>query len=194
MGLDQYLYKVSEVTDRELKMLQYRSIYNLPSTKRCSFCAIPCNDSNSIAEIKHLCKKAMFIESYTDMEQICLDFNIPKDAYYTGFVSSSEGYRYTFTYDGKETKVQLSEQEMDKYTLYCPVECYVYKTQKIAYWRKNYTLDDAMRTSSQKGVGNCKYVICNEKMLQLAVDEGVSYEDIALKDNEKSEICYYIWY
>lgn len=194
MGLDQYLYKVSEVTDRELKMLQYRSIYNLPSTKRCSFCAIPCNDSNSIAEIKHLCKKAMFIESYTDMEQICLDFNIPKDAYYTGFVSSSEGYRYTFTYDGKEAKVQLSEQEMDKYTLYCPVECYVYKTQKIAYWRKNYTLDDAMRTSSQKGVENCKYVICNEKMLQLAVDEGVSYEDITIEDNEKSEICYYVWY
>lgn len=194
MGLDQYLYKVSEVTDRELKMLQYRSIYNLPSTKRCSFCAIPCDDSNSIAEIKHLCKKATFIKSDTDMEQICLDFNIPKDAHCTGFGSSPEGYHYTFTCDGKETKVQLSEQEVDKYTLYCPVECYVYKTQEIAYWRKNYALDDAMHASSQKGVGNCEYVVCNEKMLQLAVDEGVSYEDIALKDNEKSEICYYIWY
>lgn len=194
MGLDQYLYKVSEVTDRELKMLQYRSIYNLPSTKRCNFCAIPCDDSNSIAEIKHLCKKAMFIKYDTDMEQICLDFNIPKDAQCTGFGSSPEGYHYTFKYDDKETRVQLSEQEIDKYTLYSPVECYVYKTQEIAYWRKNYTLDDAMRASSQKSVGNCEYVVCNEEMLQLAVDEGVSYEDIALEDNEKSEICYYIWY
>ena len=89
-------------------------------------------------------------------------------------------------------EVRLTAEEVkEKYLVPHCLDAYAYSSKEIAYWRKNYELQDEIYEASDNPVDNVKYVPMNDEMWK-AVQR---HKKIAKKENTtRSVYCYFEWY
>lgn len=197
MGLDMYCYRVSRLNEKDLetiKNLQYESeydkygfsLFNRPSE----------HDIDGISQLSDLSpyvNTVMVKEEFIDLSKMKTDFDIPDDA---DIVGESYGDKYGFIFSnnlGFRVGLEFTDEEFKRYIYEEEVECYVCKMDEVAYWRKNYDLQNEMHRLSNSDILNCGYYILNEDMYEAMIRDG-GLDSSENFEDENSALFYHEWY
>ena len=93
--------------------------------------------------------KVDMVDTSINYDLIRLDNNIPADASICGFAHADGQNTVRFRKGEEEYSAVLSEHEWELYKEYMIVPTYVAYSQDVAYWRKDYELDNQMTEEYQ---------------------------------------------
>lgn len=139
MGLDMYLIKAVKPN------IDARNVYELDMLERQYTCFEATEDGNIPEDKKDLTPflvKVHCLAVCFDMDKIVKAYNLPNDVYCSGIGSNNV---YFIAGNGDNCKsISIAREELKNYTCKKKKIFYITKLCDIAYWRKEYALDDAL--------------------------------------------------
>lgn len=205
MGLDMHIFKISKLTNAEIKRLTNKNVQDFPNNityfrKK----EIEENDADRLfAQIKPYMSEINAVVSLIDIEKIKKDYQIPEDAYISGqhYTKDSTGFSFRNS-RGFHTQVEFSDNEIDtKYLLHKTESLYVCHKKEVAYWRKHYDLSTYISEMMETPVENTGYYPLTDEQIEEICDyqrdyprEYERYQPIPYPANDNEAIVYWEWY
>lgn len=196
MGLDMYLYRLSKPRPPvdTLNKMTYDTLTDKGYMVFVDGEEFPAN----FEAIKPYAKRVNIEARYINFEQIKKDFDIPDDAFIVGESYSNEEVGYTFHLphdDSQHITIPYEEYEK-KYIFPKRTDAWCIKAEHIAYWRKNYNLENAIYDACDTSIENCGFYPLNSDMWDVICRHDPSvYERIKeYRDKTSGCVCYHEWY
>lgn len=142
MGLDMYLYRINKVTEEDIEALTGTHIDDVPEGFNCMTRKDFDERASEMDELLPYVKLVKMRAQIQDTERFYEDFGIDFDDEVVALFGSYESQEMTFM-SGK--KVCISREEALSYYDEKEVDVYVWKQERIAYWRNAHDLDMAFR-------------------------------------------------
>ena len=150
MGLDQYVFRVSK-PNLEDRVYTAEELGNMGLHKAYYHDAE--QDMHLIKELLPYTEIRNVRSNFLNKTQIIADYNLPEDSY-VGYMGA-DGMRM-HSPDG--VTQFISQEEIDKkYILTEELPCYIWHAEDVAYWRKNYALQDWIPIALKRSVENTGY-------------------------------------
>lgn len=200
MGLDMWVYRASRISDKELAAIEGLSMEDMWEKDIHTFILsdITKEEEPMYADIIPLCRITTIDVSYWNVAKIKEDLGINPDAdAYISYISYKDGgVDIGLSIIGEEKIKYLRGINSEDYTLHKQEKTYVVKMKELAYWRKNYELQQALYDDYFSGIGhsiiNCGYHKLNRTM----------FNDIIRMDGQKQlkgkrytdKLFYHEWY
>ena len=142
MGLDMYLYRVDKVTENEIKLLAGQHINDVGEGFNCRTKTEFDERASEMDELLPFVTKIKMKAPIMDTERFFDDFDIDPSDEVVGVFSCFESQEMMFA-SGK--KISVSRKELLSYYDDREVDVYIWKQEKVAYWRNAHDLDMAFR-------------------------------------------------
>lgn len=191
MGLDMYAYKVENPSLDPSKVyarqdLQEDHVILLPDKAA----------SERYQQVLPYAQKLRVISRYYDLEKIREDFHMP-DA--EVFMTSEESIGIRGTVNGAETARYIRMEQVNAlYTVEREEECFVFAATPVAYWRKEYDLQELIDDSLGGIIQNTGFYLLDRKTVDRINRYNTEYclaEFIEwFEPTETSALFYYEWY
>ena len=200
MGLDMCAYKIRKLDISEVAQLQgrYASSLNKDYRSYVVFEKEEALDENGnfipmYAQLAPYLSEVEMIDTLFNIDQLKKDYGIPEDADISG-----EGYignvsTYYFQWGQGEKRVELNDEEYEKYVYEDAVGFYICGCEEIAYWRKEFRLQDKMYELCPVEIENCGYYRCTDEMIA-AMKDFDAFEDGVPECGSDEAIFYWEWY
>lgn len=198
MGLDMYLYKIQKPMENteQLSKMGYENIHK-------KYYIITENDETppNFQSIIKFTTKIKTKQKYTDCDKLKRNNNIPVSARLIASYSQQQG---TITHifqeenmDEPKSVTLPTEQLNAEYTAYKDITAYVFDTEEIGYWRKEYDLREDIHAACDIPIKNCGYYpITNEMWNTIEKADPDIYDKVKnyRNNNASSIIVYHEWY
>lgn len=142
MGLDMYMRKVRKLNEAEISFfdgIDIRQRDSLPP----DFTWISKEDFDSDPEMHSdllpYVTQVNVIDEFFDWKKCWKDYKVNESEQIIGRAYGSNNVRFSFA-NGQ--KIELTNEEYNKYVYSAETTIYVWKSTEIDYWRKYYELDD----------------------------------------------------
>lgn len=186
MGLDQCVYRVTKpklanrvYTSEEISDMGLNKAYYHEAE----------NDIDLIKELLPYTEIRDVRGHFLNTEKIIADYNLPKDAY-IGYMGP-DGMRMR-GHNGEEQFI--SHDEMDKkYILTKDVPCYIWHAEEVAYWRKNYALQDWIPIALKRSVENTGYYRLTKTIIH-RLNSRFNADVPEESKTKESALFYWEWY
>ena len=189
MGLDQYVFRVkkAELEDREYTTNELSGLdVNYVSAKN-----VEENEEFYAQILPYAIKRDVSYLTY-DVDNMISDYNLPSNSRI--WMSCYDRIEFCGTDENGErvTKVITREEIEEKYTLVETEPHYIWDQKEIAYWRKNYDLQDWVYDALDN-VDNTKYCILNKDTIR-EINRAFG-EHLPLREpTKRSALFYWEWY
>jgi len=191
MGLDMYAYRVRKLTDKELAKTEGRDMKNVGENVLC----IPTEEivkskDGSLTDLIPYMRPLHATKTETDFDQIKRDYDVPDDwelcgCSYNGRIAT---FRFCGNGDWENLKVvNIHHQKCEEYERTRTLPCMAVYYEQVAYWRKEYLLEDALYEAYDGEIINCGFHLANEKMKHLMLKYKASFDP-------DDTIFYHEWY
>lgn len=197
MGLGMYAYKIRRLSDDEVSKISGKKKEEVDDAY--DYSTILCMDirdeeKDMICDLAPYLRRVPLVAKLNDFSKLKKEKGIPEDAYIVGEGYSESKIEYTFKHGDDRFEVSFSWEEFEsKYVFEKQEDFYVYGSDDVAYWRKEYDTRDAIHEACGKPIENCGYYLCNDEMLDVMVKSGaLSPADLPCGDDEA--IFYHEWY
>lgn len=163
MGLDMWMYGIKDISNDEIPDNMPESWYEEHDYKMIEHY----EDDNDFDNMYHdmydysVIRNVEYTE--TDFEKIKKDYNVNKDAYVS--MLGSDGV-IGFSCRNYYKEVKISEDELNKYDKKVFRESLVYKADELAYWRKEYDLQDLIYNEYYGQIYNCGFHKIDDDMMK----------------------------
>lgn len=215
MGLDQYLYEVTRLTAKEkakIDKMSYDDIdgeYNIVEVDDDPDSGLLGLEGHKWRDIKdwvYVVERE--VEEY-DMGLVRAAFNLPDKAHFAGCMISSSGVTHFVSDDSDEgggdwPYPSITDAELKEKNCFVMVKhkFAVYKTAELAYWRKEYDLQQLMHDAYDSTIDNCMYAKLNSKMIKSILRWQKNHRNVwdytltedDLRSTNERLVCYYEWY
>ena len=201
MGLDMYLNRVTRLTDDEKKLVEE----NEDKTVGNSFTEFvltgingnPIYIKGEIDDIMPFMHVIEVQKKHWSETRLKRHFGIPDGAYRVSEQYSHEGNVWTYKLDDKYFNVVFNDikDNVDEFIDIHVVKCGYFKISEVAYWRKEYDLDEMLCKAYDGEVRNCGYHKLNDEMRKIILEhESGNIAECDIEDTEDSVVCYHQWY
>ena len=205
MGLDMYLYRVTKLDDEEKEQVDNMTVDELNDSEFAVYTLKQGDEEEkdsllhdaSIAELIPYMYQIKRKQKYINLIRLKREKGIPEDARQSGEVFGEGEYWLWFRMDDKKWEVELTgldEATKERITDVSEDILGVFLKDEVAYWRKNYGLQQKMHDSCDVKVENCGYYKLNDFMKKSVRDEKDGYEDLDMEETDDSAVFYYEWY
>lgn len=193
MGLDMYMYRAKKLNEAEVKSLIGKHAQKIAEESDYTyFTKNEVLDDPELAELMPMLTTVTMKNTFINMEKIRKDNEIPEDAYIAGSSYSNKGNSYSFRNDsGFHKEVSLPEDVLQTYLFDADEEYLVCHMEEVAYWRKEYDVQDFIHENIEADILNCGYYEVSQELLDRLYDMG-EVEELYCEDDEK--IFYHEWY
>lgn len=209
MGLDQYIYKVTRISDKELESIMlknhrdFRDEYTIIG-EGMTFDNITPDLMGLIPYIREI----QYYQNAYDIDKIKADNGVSESSIYGSVCFGNGGIAWDFFEPGHGSffdtrkKVFVSADDLDnKYIITQLEHAFVAKLGEVCYWRKNYILQDAVYDTCKVEIEDCGFYEITEEMLEAIRYSCGSREMYArlvaerkCMDITQSNLFYYEWY
>lgn len=192
MGLDQYVYQMRKVSQKNIQEFNKKNVDDLPDGVLTINKASVDENPNMYKDILPILTPIKLVATLIDMERIKKDHNVPE--YYQigsrscgggsigwGFYAPERRGYVDVTLDEDELKSYLYDEERDYYICY-------YK--EVYYMRKHYDTQDLMYEIYEGEIENCGFHHMSQEMIE-ALNES---EGKRVLDTRAKSLYYYEWY
>ena len=166
MGLDMYMYGIVDISSDDIPDGEKTNVYE---DKGYSLIDKKDYDEDEFDGMFHdLIPYAVIRNvSYTltDWEKIKKSYNLPENSNLCG-ISSDGTYWFIDSDSKKDYKIFISEQEMRKYDYQELRESLVFKCEELAYWRKEYDLQDLIHNEYKGTIYNCGFHLMDDNLMK----------------------------
>lgn len=197
MGLDMYMFKVDRLNDEELNVVRGKNL-----------------DKVSFDQYVFLQKEGYerYPELYGDLADFAREVGVQReivnteDCFKKYGITEDDVYGVhhapnSLTLHTQKGEIVLNEEELASFTEVKDIEVYVFKCERVAYWRKYYELDSFISDNLEYGVENCGYHLIDSDLKKevkrfLKMKNPESFQgnlDIKLLEDD-SNIFYYAWW
>ena len=198
MGLDMYIYKMSKLTDEEVKQIEGKKFDDIIQ-KNTNYAFIPRADKEcdmgSEKTLLSILKPTTILDDYIDMEKLKKETKVPKTAFLTGRCISKNGGTFIFRWGKtrrRSKEINLKFSELVNFVISKPVNVLVCKKQEVQYYRKHYDLQEALYEISSVPIENVSYIAMTDEMIEAVYrfDDEFKMPEM----NEGDMLAYYEWY
>jgi hypothetical protein len=193
MGLDQYIYRISKITEEDIANIKSGSV------KQFAIIDLYTPEEEELVE---LIKDYIYIEE-RDVECYNRDkvkdyFNIPDSAYLMSASQSGGSYIWRFKESNSDKTYEVdvySVTDKSKVSVTKHIKTAYIKETEIGYWRKDYKLREKMYNACDHAIRNCGYYPLNKEMIKIVRRDKtqiISREE--LTSTKDVIICYLEWY
>jgi len=186
MGLDQYVFRVTK-PKLEDRVYTAEELGNMGLNK--AFYHEAEKDMSLIKELLPYTEIRDVRSHFLNTEKIIQDYNLPSDAYISYMGPNGMKMR-----GHNEEEQFISQEEIDKkYVLTKELPCYIWHTEEVQYWRKNYELQDWIANVLKKTIENTGYYRLNKTIIHRL--NGRFDADVPEESKTKeSALFYHEWY
>ena len=142
MGLDMYLYRIDKVTEKDIKLLTGEHVDDVGDGFNCMTRKDFDERASEMDELLPYVTLIKMRAQVQDTERFYEDFGIDIDDEVVGVFGSYERQELTFL-SGK--RISVSREEALSYYDEREVDVFVWRQERIAYWRNAHDLDMAFR-------------------------------------------------
>lgn len=163
MGLDMWMYGIKDISNEDIPDGMPQEWYEEHDYEMIEHY----EDDDDFDNICHDMYNYSVIRNVeyteTDFEKIKEDYNVNKDAYISmlgsgGVIGFSCGNYYK--------EVKISVDELKKYDKKVFRESLIYKADELAYWRKEYDLQDLIYNEYYGNIYNCGFHLIDDDMMK----------------------------
>ena len=209
MGLDQYIYKATRISDDELDSIMFKNCMKIPDEFQIVGDDMTFdNITPDIMALTPYLREIQYYQTDYDMAKIKADNGVPASHIYGSICFRDGGIEWSFYEPGhfggfdKCKQVFVSGDDLvQKYSLTSLHHGLVTKLEQVCYWRKNYTLQDAMHDTCKFELENCGFYEITEEMLEAikySCGSREMYERLVAERNSmditQSNLFYHEWY
>lgn len=200
MGLDMYLNRIQKLTDEEKKLVA--DYHGKAIDGGIAEVVLTYIDGSPIytGEIEDIMPYMHIVDipkRYWNEEKLKKHFDVPDNAIRVSEQYSHEGNVWTYKFDGKYFNVAFNDIKdmVDEFLETHIVKCGYLKISEVAYWRKEYDLDEMLCKAYDGEVMNCGYHKLNDEMRKIILEhEAGNLSECDIEDTEDSVVCYHQWY
>ena len=200
MGLDMYLNRIQKLTDEEKKLVA--DYHDKAIGGGIAEVVLTYIDGRPIyaGEIEDIMPYMHIVDipkRYWNEEKLKKHFDVPDNAIRVSEQYSHEGNVWTYKLDGKYFHVAFNDIKdmVDEFLETHIVKCGYFKISEVAYWRKEYDLDNMLCKAYDGEVRNCGYHKLNDEMRKIILEhESGNLAECDIEDTEDSVVCYHQWY
>lgn len=186
MGLDMYVRKVQKPS------LAVDRVYDSSELEGYGILSPEELESDLYEQLVPYTQKLPVINHYYNMEKIRADFHMP-DAEIN--MISFDEISIGGTIDGESASRTITREQIDN--LYCreqEEECLVFSVENVAYWRKDYQLQELIHDALDEYVKNMGYYLLDEATVEVingycATEERFDW----VTPSESTALFYYEW-
>lgn len=196
MGLDMYLHRFSKprADVKNLNKLSYEQLMDKGYLVIIKGEDMPANFSS----IQPLAKEVEVDATYVNFAKIKEAYGIPDDAFVVGesYSQNEIGYTFHLPHDDSQHIVIPIDKFEQEFLFKKKTNAYCIRSERVAYWRKNYILQDAFHNACSVAIENCGYYPFNMDMWKVLEELDPQVYD-ELKDYKSSNsyvIAYHEWY
>ena len=162
MGLDMWMYGIKDISGEEIPDNMPQEWYEEHDYKLITYYEGDDDFDNMYGDmyIYSAIRNVEYIE--TDMEKLKEDYKIHENAN----LSSIIGGRLGFSYNKKSWEIEISEDEIKKYDKKVFRKALIFKADELAYWRKEYNLQDLIYTGYHKEIYNCGFHKLDDDLME----------------------------
>ena len=196
MGLDMYLFKVGKLTEKEGKEIHKARKDEVYKRYHCIDKESFDREHSMYGDLMPYVRPITVIATLFNCEQCFKDYNINKDDI---LFRSQMNDEISWHLENK-TVITLKGEQYSKYLYDAEQEVYVFKCEEVAYWRKDYNLNDFFSNIFE--VENCGYYkLSNENKQELKAyirrcqpEDVKNNLDIKLLSSKTSNLFYHAWW
>ena len=196
MGLDMYLFKVGKLTEKESKEIHKMKKDEVYKKYHCIDKASFDSEPAMYEDLKPYAKLITVITTFFDCEKCLKDYNIDKNKI---LFRSQMNDEISWHLEDK-TVVTLKGEQYSQYLYDAEQEVYVFKCEEVAYWRKDYDLENFFSNTFE--IENCGYYkLSNEIKQELKAyirkhqpEDFKNNLDIKLLTSKTSNLFYHAWW
>ena len=153
MGLDMWMYGIKDISNENIPDGMPESWYEENGYKLVTHY----DDDNDFEQMFHdmyaysVEKNVEYGE--TDFDKIKEDYGIKKEAYFSYFGGNTIGFSCKDYYK----EIDITHDELDKYEKKVFHKALIFKGDELAYWRKEYDLQDLIYNEYNGQICNCGF-------------------------------------
>ena len=162
MGLDMWMYGIKDISDEEIPDNMPQEWYEEHDYKLITHYENDDDFDNMYGDmyIYSAIRNVEYIE--TDMEKLKKDYKIHENANLGSIIGGKLG----FYYNKKSWEIEISEDEIKKYDKKVFRKALIFKADELAYWRKEYNLQDLIYTGYHKEIYNCGFHELDDDLME----------------------------
>lgn len=150
MGLDMYCRKICKVPEEEIALGRFENKMPTFFPNLIAFTEADLEDEKEcIADIMPFLTKVNMVASRVNYDLIKKMHDIPEDAELTGFSHNASENEIIFRKEEKKYELSFTEAEWYTFIEYSIIPTYIAYEEYCGYWRKEYSLEDALYTEYQ---------------------------------------------
>lgn len=163
MGLDMWMYGIKDISGEEIPDGMPQEWYEEHDYKLITHYENEDDFDKMYGDMYGNCSVIRNVEyTETDIEKLKKDYEIHEKAN----LSSIIGGRLGFSYNKKHWEIEISEDEIKKYDKKVFREALIFKADELAYWRKEYNLQDLIYTGYHKRIYNCGFHELDDDLME----------------------------
>lgn len=152
MGLDMWMYGIKDISNEDIPDGMSQSWYEEENGYKLITRYDDDDDFEQMFHDMYDYSVERNVEySETDFDKVKKDYGIKKEAYISYFGGSKIGFSCRDYYK----EIDITQDELDKYEKKVFHKALVYKADELAYWRKEYDLQDLIYREYHGQIYNC---------------------------------------
>lgn len=161
MGLDMWIYGIKDISNDEIPDNMPESWYINNDYK-----LIDKYEEDEFDKLFHDMYKYSVVRNViytiTDFDKIKKEYGINEKAYLCFMGHGKIGFQYKKSYK----EIAIEQDELDKYDKEITREALVYKADELAYWRKEYDLQDLIYNEYYGQIYNCGFHEIDDELMK----------------------------
>ena len=197
MGLDMYLFKITKLNDKEIANVSHKHIDEIKKDYHYFELESYNKYSELYNDLEGLISKIPVKRTIFEHKRCYAEHNISESDDLMCRTQSPAGLELSFR---SGAKIKLNREELKSYLKTKDDEVYIYKSEDVAYWRKDYDLQNFFY--NRMNIENCGYHLLSEEtkqelknyLLKYQPDDFNDYPKLEWLDDEDVDIFYYEWW
>ena len=193
MGLDMWMYGIKDISNEEIPDGMPESWYEEHGYKLITHY----EDDDDFYNMFHdmydysVIRNVEYTE--TDFEKIKKDYNVKKEA---NISMMSGGGVIGFSCGEYYKEIEIPKDEWDKYDKKVLREAIIFKADELAYWRKEYKLQELIYNKYYGNIYNCGFHLIDDDMMKM-INRYLKVKDMNkqhINDDGYVAKMYHEWY
>lgn len=166
MGLDMWIYGIKEINEKDIP----ENVTEEWLDNNYYSYVEQYEDDDEFDKMYHdlydysIMKNVIFTD--TDYDKIKKDYKLPKNALVAGWRSDGTIIFQYGKYGGLRKEVTISNEELKKYDKQVIRKALIYKYDELAYWRKEYDLQDLIYNEYNGEIYNCGFHKIDDELMK----------------------------
>lgn len=168
MGLDMYIYGIKEINEKDIP--ENITEEWLDNNGYSYVQRYEDDDEDEFDKMYHdlydysVMKDVIFTD--IDYDKIYKDYKLPKNAVLSGLKSGGTFIFQYGKYGELSKEVTISDEELKKYDKQVIRKALIYKYDELAYWRKEYDLQDLIYNEYNGEIYNCGFHKIDDELMK----------------------------